>query len=196
MVQKGSDIRVADTVINETLGGTSLAYIVAVSNEEGYIKSPEAMKRIEGLQRHIEKLPAVGRTTSVADYVKRINRVLHDDDPKYDTVPDSKDEIGQYLFLFSMSAKPSDLDSVVDYPFSKANIWVQLKTWDAAAMRSVIKAVDEYELAHPGGLEFKPAGIAYFNLVWNNEVLWDMLKGFIAAMIAVFIILAFNFRHK
>ena len=42
-----------------------------------------------------------------------------------------------------MSAKPSDLDNVVDYPFRKANIWVQLKTWDASAMKDVIRAVDE-----------------------------------------------------
>lgn len=190
-----SDIRTADSVLNASLGGTSLGYVVALSDEDEdeYIKTPEAMRRIEGLQRHLEKLPVVGKTSSVVDYVKRINRVLHDDDPRYDTVPSSKDEIGQYLFLFSMSAKPSDLDNVVDYPFRKANIWVQLKTWDVEAMRSVIRAVDEYKTSNPGALAFKPAGIAYFNLVWNDEVLWDMLKGFVIALVVIFIILAFDF---
>ncbi len=192
--KKNSDVRAADSVINRALGGTSLGYVAAISDEDGYIKTPEAMRYIEGLQRHLEGLPAVGKTSSVVDYVKRINRVIHDDDPEYDTVPDSKEEIGQYLFLFSMSAKPSDLDNVVDYPFGKANIWVQLKSWDVAAMRSVIEAANEYKASHPGKFELKPAGTAYFNLVWNDEVLWDMLKGFIVALIAVFIILAFNFR--
>ncbi|MBI5469527.1 MAG: MMPL family transporter, partial [Deltaproteobacteria bacterium] len=191
--KKNSDIRTADSVLNAALGGTSLGYVVAISEEDEYIKTPEAMRQIEGLQRHLERLPVVGKTTSVADYVKRINRVLHDDDPKYDTVPSSKEEIGQYLFLFSMSAKPSDLDNVVDYPFRKANIWVQLKTWDADAMRSVISAVDEYKRTNPGALNFRPAGIANFNLVWNDEVLWDMLKGFIIALVAIFVILSFNF---
>ncbi|MFZ2196843.1 MAG: MMPL family transporter, partial [Thermodesulfovibrionales bacterium] len=130
----------------------------------------------------------------VVDYVKRINRVLHDDDPKYDVVPETKDMIGQYLFLFSMSAKPSDLDNVVDYPFKRANIWVQLKTWDAQAMKDVISAVDDYKKTNPTPMEMKPSGIAYFNLVWNHEVLWDMVKGFVLALIAVFTILAFDFR--
>jgi len=152
------------------------------------------MRYIEGLQRHLEKLPVVGKTTSVADYVKRINRVLHDDDPRFDTVPDSAEAVAQYLFLFGMSAKPSDLDNVVDYPFQRANIWVQLKTWDAAAMESVISAAQEYQRANPAKLELKPAGIAYFNLVWNNEVLWDMVKGFLLALVVVFGILAFDFR--
>jgi predicted RND superfamily exporter protein len=192
--KKNSEIRTADREINNALGGTSLGYVIAASKEEDFIKNPETMRYLESLQRHLEKLPVVGKTFSVVDYVKRINRVLHDDDPKFDTVSDTKEAVGQYLFLFSMSAKLSDLDNVVAPSFKKANIWVQLKTWDAKAMEDVIKAVDEYKKAHPIPLDLKPAGIAYFNLVWNHEVLWDMVKGFIAALIVVFVILIFNFR--
>ncbi|OGR19855.1 MAG: hypothetical protein A2X81_14700 [Desulfobacterales bacterium GWB2_56_26] len=189
-----SEIRGADREINRALGGTSLGYVVGISEEEGFVKNPETMKYLEGLQRHLEQLPVVGKTFSVADYVKRINRVLHDDDPRYDQIPDSKEAIGQYLFLFSMSAKPSDLDNVVDPSFREANIWVQLKTWDAQGMETVIRAVDEYRRTHPIAMELKPAGIAYFNLVWNHEVLWDMVKGFILALVVVLAILAFDFR--
>ena len=192
--KKDSDVRISDTVINKALGGTSVGYVVALAQDDDYIKTPEAMRYIEGLQRHLEKLPVVGKTTSVVDYVKRINRVLHDNDPKYDAVPETKEMIGQYIFLFSMSAKPSDLDNVVDYPFRRANIWVQLKTWDAKAMQNVINAVDEYKKANQTPMNMKPAGIAYFNLVWNHEVLWDMVRGFILALIVVFAILAYDFR--
>lgn len=192
-----NEVRIADTVMNQSLGGTSMAYVVATAQEDDFMKTPEAMRHIEGLQRHLEKLPVVGKTTSVVDYVKRINRVLHDDDPKFDAVPETKEMIGQYIFLFSMSAKPSDLDNVVDYPFRRANIQVQLKTWDAQAMRDVIRAMDEYKAAAhalPMPIELKPAGIAWFNLVWNDEVLWDMVMGFGLALIAVFAILALDFR--
>ena len=192
--KKGSDIRVADLVMNKGLGGTSLGYVVAIAKEDDFMKTPEAMRFLEGLQRHLEKLPVVGKTTSVVDYVKRINRVLHDDDTKYEVVPETSEIIGQYLFLFSMSAKPSDLDNVVDYPFRRANVWVQLKTWDAEAMREVIKATEEYRTAHSSSLELKPAGIAYFNLVWNDEVLWDMVTGFLLGLVVVLAILAFDFR--
>ena len=193
--KENNEVRVADREINKALGGTSLGYVVAISeSDDEYIKNPESMRYIEGLQRHIEKLPMVGKTFSVVDYVKRINRVLHDDDPKYDVVPVTKEAVGQYLFLFSMSAKPSDLDNVVDPSFKKANIWVQIKTWDAGAMKEVINAADEYKKNNPLPLNLKPAGIAYFNLIWNHEVLWDMVKGFVFALIVVFVILVFNFR--
>ena len=190
----GSDVRTADRVLNESLGGTSLAYVVADAGRDEFIKTPEAMRTIEALQRNLEKLRAVGKTFSVVDYVKRINRVLHHDDPTYDRVPDSEEAIAQSLFLFTISAKPSDLDNVVDPAFRGANIWVQLKTWDAEAMREVIRAVDEFKSARETPLSFKPAGPAYFNLVWNNEVLWDMVKGFVGSLVVVFVVLAFNFR--
>ena len=186
----------ADRVINEALGGTALGYLVVGStgDEEEFIKSPQALRYIEGLQRSLEKLPVVGKTTSVVDYIKRIGRVLHKDDPAYDKVPESKELAGQYLFLFGMSAKPSDLENVVDPYYKKANIWVQLKTWDAGAMRSVIEAAQNYQRDNPFPVEIKPAGIAYFNLVWNNAVLWDMIKGFLLALVVIFAILSVNFR--
>jgi hypothetical protein len=192
--KESSEIRVADTAMNQALGGTSLGYLVVQSGEAEFMKRPEAMRWVEGLQRQLEALPVVGKTFSVADYVKRINRVLHDDEPKFDAVPETKDAIGQYLFLFSMSAKPSDLDNVVDPVFQKANVWVQLKTWDADAMRLVIRAAQTYQQARPLAVTVKPAGIAYFNLVWNDEVLGDMVRGFLMALVVVFIVLALNFR--
>ena len=191
----GSEIRVADRIMNEKLGGTSLAYLVGISGEADFWKRPEALRYLEGLQKDLEGMAVVGKTFSVADYVKRINRVLHRDDPAYDRIPDSTTEIAQVLFLFGMAAKPSDLDNVVDYPFEKTNLWINLKSWDAQAMRDVIARVRSYTAEHPfPGAAFRPAGIAYFNLVWNDEVLSDMLRGFIIALVLVFVILIFNFR--
>lgn len=192
--KESSEIRIADTAMNQALGGTSLGYLVVLANEPEFMKRPEAMRWLEGLQRHLEAMPTVGKTFSVADYVKRINRVLHDDDPKFDTVPETKEAVGQYLFLFSMSAKPADLDNVVDPTFQKANVWVQLKTWDAEAMRQVIAAAAGYQKSHPLAVTVKPAGIAWFNLVWNDEVLGDLVLGFALALGVVFVILTLNFR--
>jgi len=189
-----SDVRVADAVMNRELGGTAMAYLVAAGKSEGDIKHPETLRIIEGLQRELEKTPLVGKTTSIVDVVKRINRVMHRDDPAYEVIPGSTEVIAQYLLLFSMAAKPRDLNNFVDYPYQQANIWVQLKTWDATAMREVLGIVRRYTASHSDLDTFKPAGIAYFNMVWNDEVLYGMLHGFIWSAVLVFLLMVCCFR--
>lgn len=193
--KKNSEVRQADMVMNSRLAGTASAYIIAESDTPDEMKNAENLKAIEELQKELNTLSIVGKTTSVVDIVKRINKVLHGNSPEYDRVPESSNEIAQYLFLFGMSAKPRDLNNMVTADFDKANIFLQLKTWDAGAMRDVLKKVGEFTASHPDlKLRFKPAGISYFNMVWNDEVLYDMIKGFLIALVVVFIILVINFR--
>ncbi len=191
-----SAVRTADRVMNQHLGGTSTGYLVVQTSSENAMKDPAMLSEIEGLQRALEKDPLVGKTFSVVDYVKWINRTLHNDDPSFYRIPDSPKEAGQYLFLFGMSAKPSDLNNVVDYPFQKANIILQLKSWDAGAMRDVIARAGAYLASRPlpAGGTVKPAGIAYFNLVWSHEVLWGMLTSFLAGVVLVLVLLVAETR--
>jgi len=191
-----SSVRTADRVMNQHLGGTSTGYLVVQTPNENAMKDPVMLREIEGLQRALEKDPLVGKTFSVVDYVKWINRALHNDDPSFYRIPDSAKEVGQYLFLFGMSAKPSDLNNVVDYPFQKANIILQLKSWDAGAMKDVIARTEAYFASRPlpAGGTVKSAGIAYFNLVWSHEVLWGMLTSFLAGVVLVLVLLVAETR--
>ena len=190
-----SSVRTADRVMNENLGGTATLYLVANSSQSEGIKDPAVLRSLLSLQTYLESKPLVGKTLSIADYIKRLNRVLHGDDARYDSIPDSKEEIAQYLLLLQMGMPPRDLNNVVDDPYQKANVVVQLKSWDAISARALMDDAMRYLAAHPvPGVEIKPAGIAYFNMVWNHEVLSGMLSGFIASCILVFALLALAYR--
>lgn len=190
----GSEIRTADSLINEKLGGTALAYLVVNTRQPDGAKDPKVLAFVDRLQADLEKSGLAGTTFSAADYVKRMHRVMNGDNPAMEVVPDDAALIGQYLMAFSMSAKPSDLNRVVDYPYQNLNVWVQLKSWDAESMKKVVARVDEFAKQQKVDVEIKPAGSAYFNLVWNEEVLSDMIKGFLIALVIVFAILVADFR--
>ena len=64
------------------------------------MKSPETLRRMEELRVRLEKLPFVKKVTSLADYVKRVNRELHSGDPAQAVVPASAEAIAQELFVF------------------------------------------------------------------------------------------------
>ena len=193
--KSGSQLSTADRIMNANLGGTSLGYVVAASNSEGSIIEPSNLNYLEAVQRDLENLPVVGKTSSLTDLVKRMHQVMNQDNPEYYKLPDDKKVIAQYLFMFGMAAKPSTLNNLVDYPYQQANLFVQLKTWDAQAMQEVIDRIGAFQEKNPHPqLVLKPAGTAYFNLVWNNAVLFDMVKMFGVALVLVFLILSLNFR--
>lgn len=192
--KQSSPVRQADTLLNRWLGGTSLAYVIASSTEVDFFKDPAALRYVEGLQAELQKLPTVGKTYSVVDQLKQVNRVLHNGDPAESRLPDSREKVAETLFLISTSNRSADADNVIDPSAKCVNIWLQLRTWDVAAMREVAEVAARYQRNHASGITLRPAGMAYLNLMWNEEVLGDMMRGFAFSLIAVFAILALNFR--
>lgn len=191
-----SEIRIADRHLSRALGGTAPLYLIADGKAPDAMTEPKLLQAIENLQRKLEQEPVVGKTSSVADIVKRVHRVLNGDDPSSEIIPDSREAVSQYLLLFSMAARPQQLNNVVDDLYEKANLIVQLRSWDAVETRGLLERI-EADLASeplPGGIELKPAGMAYFNLVWSDEVLVGMLEGFIASSVLVLFLLILDYR--
>ncbi|HLC42238.1 MAG TPA: MMPL family transporter [Methylomirabilota bacterium] len=191
-----SEIRVAEQHLSQALGGTAPLYLVADGKTPDAVTRPEFLRALEDLQRKLEQEPVVGKTLSVADVVKRISRVLNNDDPSREVIPDSPEAVAQYLLLFSSMARPQEVNIVVDYPYQKANLIVQLRSWDAVETRALLERIRTYLASRPlpGGVELKPAGMAYFNMVWSDEVLVGMLEGFIASCVLVLFLLILNYR--
>jgi predicted RND superfamily exporter protein len=193
--KKQHPIRIADSKLNKLIGGTYISYLVLEGKSEDEIKRPEVMGYIEGLQNHLEDNRLVGKTTSVADVVKRINYCLHDEDKRYETIPQDKGTIGQYLFLFLMSSSPDELDNFVDYSFKKANIWVQLKSGDNRDMTAVVKDVQAYVKVNPvpEGIKMEWSGLPYLNITWQGLMVTGMLKATIGTWWVVFIAMILQF---
>ncbi|HDO36048.1 MAG TPA: RND transporter [Nitrospirae bacterium] len=194
--KKNDPIRVADRVLNKVIGGTYISYLVIEGEKDGDIKRPDVMDYIAGLQRYLKGVPIVGKTTSVADVVKRINYVLHDQDRRYDVLPQNKVSIGQYIFLFLMSSSPDELDNFVDYEFRKANIWVQLKSGDNRDMTAVVKDVENYmkKSPPPEGIKVQWSGLPYLNIVWQHLMVVGMLKATLGSWWIIFMLLIIQFR--
>jgi predicted RND superfamily exporter protein len=189
-------IRVADKELNQLIGGTYISYLVLEGQSEDSIKEPGVMNYMEKLQNHLESGHLVGKTTSVADVVKRVNYVLHDEDKRYEALPEEKNTIGQYLFLFLMSSSPDELDNFVDYSFKKANIWVQLKSGDNKDMTAVVRDVENYVKDNPlpDGVKMQWSGLPYLNIVWQKLMVVGMLKATIGSWWIILVLLIIQFR--
>lgn len=193
---KSHRIRVADKVLNEHFGGTYMAYLVLEGTEAGLIKTPEAMKYIEGLQEHLKKIEVIGKTTSIVDVVKKIGYELKDRKSGSDIIPKSKEAIGQFLFLYEMSGDPEDLYHLVDPDYKKAAVWIHLKRGDNIDMKGVIESANAYVAQNPppGNMKTDWAGLTYINVVWQNKMVAGMRSALIGSFIIVTIIMMILFR--
>jgi hypothetical protein len=189
-------LRVADSVMNRLFGGTYMAYVVIEGSAPDAVKRPETVTYIDRMQQDLEADPLIGKTSSIADIVKRINLVLHDNDQAFDAVPDTSDAIGQFLFLYQSTGDPNDLDNFIDREASKANIWVQMKGGDNRQMQAVEDRLAAFVQKNPlpDGLSLRWSGLTYINKVWQNLMVVGMLKAVLASFVVVFLLMLFEFR--
>ena len=159
-------------------------------------KQPEVLRYISSLQEHLKHSGLVGKSSSVADVVKKVHQELVDGEPENYKIPDSSAAVAQCLLQFQSSHNPDDLWHLVTIDYMHANIWMQLPSGDNKDMEKVVKAVDEFLSDNPPPipLKYNWAGLTYINTVWQNKMVWGMLQSFMGSFIIVFIMMAILFR--
>jgi hypothetical protein len=187
-----SPIRQANRLMNRQFGGTYMAYLVAEADAPEAATRPEVLRYLDELQREIGQDPRVGKTTSLADILRWINRVL----TGHDELPRSQELAAQYLFLYlSSGGSPDTLDNFVDYGYQRLNIWLQLKTGDNQDMIAVVQRVNRYVAAHTlQGVRFEMTGPTYVNVVWQQVMVTGMLGSFAGSVVTVLLIMMIEFR--
>jgi len=141
-----SDLQLSrdDDQLNKSFAGTNTLYVLVEAKTPGRLQDPDVLKAVDGLQRYMQQDPAVGRSLSIADFVRRMNMAMHGDDPKFDAVPDTRALIAQYLFLYSSSGDPEDFATYVDNDYQQANIFTFLKEHDTAKFQSLVDKLTTY----------------------------------------------------
>jgi hypothetical protein len=182
--------------MNRLFGGTYMADLILDGVDSDTIKRPDVMTYIDRLQRQLEQHALVGKTTSIADVVKRVNYVVHGEQPAYDTVPATEEEIGQFLFLFLSSGDPNDLDNLVDYDYRRSNVWVQMKQGDNQDVETLEGVVDAFVRDNPlpDGVELRWSGLTYINKVWQDLMVIGMRNAILGGFAAVFVLMLVLFR--
>jgi len=196
--EKDSDIVQTDKFINEHFGGTStLNLILDAEGKKDVFKEPEVLKLVDKMQKDVDsELQVVGNTFSLTDYINRMNKVMNADDEAYNTIPDSKNMIAQYLLLYEMSGDPENLNKVVDYDYEKLNVTFQLKSDNSKAINSALDVIHTYEDDFKKlGITMNYAGSGYKGLVFTDLILEGQIMSLILSLIIIVVLLSVMFRN-
>ncbi|MBI1195463.1 MAG: MMPL family transporter [Gammaproteobacteria bacterium] len=194
--KKGSEVERSNTVLNEKFNGTVFLNVILDSQQEGGLKSPVILKKIERMQDFMESKQDVGGSLSIVDYLKSTNKTFHADDPKYDVLPDSAEEVGAYFYLLSLSGRPELLNSVIDYNDQRANITIDIRTDHTQRLMALIddvRAFAKKEFAGTG-VTVNFAGSANNAYIWADLLIKSQIMAIMLSKIGIFLVAMLLFR--
>ena len=190
-----SQQRLDDAVLNSKLGGTDSIFFLIDTHKTDGIKDPAVLGAMAKLQAFLDSQPHVGKTQSLADLMKRMNRAMHGDSAEFDTVPSDRNLIAQYLLLYSSAGDPQDFDNLVDNDYRKAVLWTYLKTDSTAYAEALYeKARHVIDSSFPAGVSVMPGGslpqVAAINASLTNTKIMSIVQ--MAIVVFVLASLAFG----
>ncbi len=145
-----SPVRMADEALREKFQGTLPTYVAIEGHAADLLKDPQLLHKLDRMQVEIEKDPIVGGSLSIAEFIKRMNRVMNEDRQEMEVVPTSRDLVSQYLLLYSFSGDPDDFDEVVDYDYQHANLAFYLRSDSTQDILRVVHKIQDFAVKEFG----------------------------------------------
>jgi hypothetical protein len=159
-------------------------------------KRPEVLRYVADLQKALLETEAVGKSSSVADAVKKVGKELLGGDWQHHRIPDTPAAVAQFLIQYQSGNDPDDLWHLVTKDYGKANVWVQLRSGDNKDMEKVVRAVDAFMTEHEPPVPLKHGwfGLTYINVEWQDKMVSGMLQAFLGSFLIVFVMMTVLFR--
>ncbi|NQV40825.1 MAG: MMPL family transporter [Candidatus Marinimicrobia bacterium] len=160
------------------------------------LKSPEVLKKISSIQAFMEAHSSVTISISIADVIKQMHRMINDNDPAFETIPDSRDKVNNLFTMYSMSGDPEDFSSLVDYDYQKGLATSMMRS---ISTEEVIVLVEEIE-AFLQQDDYKDLDITISGMliIFRDLVSLIIRSSFIsilASIVLIALIAAYFFKH-
>ena len=136
----GTEFRNSIDFIDQEMTGTMDIRV----RVEGPIKSPELLKEMTGLQQMLEDNSKVTTSFSIADMVKQMHRVVMDNDPEFEMIPDERDKINNLFTMYSMSGDPDDFSTMVNYDYSVGLVTSLSRVMTTDEIVSTVDKIENY----------------------------------------------------
>jgi predicted RND superfamily exporter protein len=166
-----------------------------VTEEPDGIKEPEMLKQIEAFQKFAEEVPRVKYSVSIINIIKRMNRILNEDNPEFYRVPDSKAMVAQLLLVNSLTQDPIQFESLVDYDLQRCKVTITTTATDSMELEEIYRLLTTYcEDNVSGGLTVHFGGRSLVWIAQNQYIIIGKIINIIANVLLIWAICAVAFR--
>ena len=138
--KKGTTVRETMELLDrEMIGSLDMQF-----RFEGDMKEPETLAKIERLQNKMEENQEVTTSMSIADAIKQMHRTVLDDDPDYETIPDTRGKVNNLFTLYAMSGDPDDFSSLVDYEYSSGLMTTFMRNMTSSLIIEYVESTHDF----------------------------------------------------
>jgi len=189
--KRSSPVRTSLDFVEKTLSGVGSLDISLKAKEEDAFKEPSNLRVIDTLQRHIKSLKGVDVTVSFVDFIKDMNESFHDEDPRYNKIPDNREMVSQYLLLYDSD----DMEDFINEDYDHARIAVRIAEHGSAAQDRLIREIRNYiaKIDHPH-LDIRITGRAVQDVNTIDALVKSQIYSLSLAAAVIFIIMFVVFR--
>ena len=188
-------IRQADTMLNAHFAGTNTLDIMIDTGRQDGVLEPALLKGLSALQTAVEAEPVVGDSSSIAEFLAEMNKVMHEGNPIYRRPPEKADLAAQYLLLYSFSGAPDDFDAFVTPDYRQAHVRIQMKSDSSADAARLITLIDADAARWFPGAKLAFAGTAYTTHQFSDLVISGQIQSLALALTLIFLLCLVMFRR-
>jgi len=188
MFKKGNILRDSAIFLDENMTGNLNVLIQVTSNNgEGSLKNPKNLKDIEKLQNFLGEMDVVTSTISIIDIVKQLHKTIMDDNPDYQTIPNSREKINNLFWLYNMN-DGADVSSLINDDNDTAVITALMKTFSTSEMNEYKINIQNFinENIQNNNIKFELSGVMAF----LSDFIFLVIKSSIISIIASVILIA------
>ncbi len=155
LLHRNHDFNISTAAVNSRFPGSEELHVVARTDQAGGIKRPEVLAAIERFQAHMLSDPELGGTKAIPGVVRVVNRLTHNDDPRWMQLPDNPEEVGGLMFAYMASSPiPGALKEFVNPQETEADMVFYYKDHQADTINRIValaeKGAKQIEAEVPG----------------------------------------------
>jgi predicted RND superfamily exporter protein len=178
-------IRLAYNMMKEDFGGVEFIQVVV----KGNIQDPKVLRAMENFQNEIERIEILGKPTSIINILRNTNKALHEGKPEYEILPETEEEVAQYLLLLSMGGS-DELDNVLSFDYDRALIQARMASYKSSdrdkMIEEVEKAIGKY---FSNDVEVVFTGLPVLYRIFQKLLVKGQLQSLALAILFIFVLM-------
>ncbi len=195
LLDESYEFRRSTDFVSENFTGVETYEYSLNSGREGGITDVEYLRQVDAFAEWSRSQPEVAHVFAISDIMKRLNKNLHGDDPDFYVLPDDSDLAAQYLLLYEFSLPVGrDLNNLIDVERSSTRVSVVLKSLTTREKVDLDNRTQAWFRQNAPDLETQATGVSVVGAHSIQRNIEGMLRGTIAAMAIVSLLLLFVFR--